>query len=213
MKITDIIPEKTVVHCPTKAEAAAVCKIFDGLGMRWFDNAPYVSHGMINTMYERYHDSTVYNPHDGLYSPLFFYRERQEYIVIKAAEFIKLYKERLNTITLPSQKKTQQKQMKPLKYFTTQTLNIAGHQRDVTIAVLWDIGTLHAGYAVRNPIDTVVNRELAKTIAIGRALSERTNLLNGENLGTMSHRYILKAIAESLIRAIEAGHIKIKGVK
>ena len=44
-------------------------------------------------------------------------------------------------------------------------------------------------------------------------MNERTNLLKGESVGSLNHRYILKAIAENLLREIKIRNILIKGIR
>lgn len=56
-------------------------------------------------------------------------------------------------------------------------------------------------------------KKIAIKIARGRALNERTNLVDMEVGKGMGEKYIMYAIAESIIRKIKFGSIKIKGVK
>lgn len=112
-------------------------------------------------------------------------------------------------------------QMKTTKYFTTKTINVGSLERDITIAVFCDGVNLFGGYAVRNPIDVLPTNldELAnfvskrKTIAEGRAFNPKTNMLKGKTVGSLNERYILKAIADNLLREIETGKIIIKGIR
>ena len=103
--------------------------------------------------------------------------------------------------------------MKYLKYFQTKTLRVNGVERDITVAIHTEGDKLYGGYAVRNPVDTEFNKDKAKLIATGRAMNERTNLLKGESVGSLNHRYILKAIAENLLREIKIRNILIKGIR
>ena len=103
--------------------------------------------------------------------------------------------------------------MKNLSVTKTQTVQIGKKKREITITVLSDLGKVRAGYSVRNPEDKKSNPELAKQISTGRAMSDKTNLVD-MNLGrNMDKKYILYAIAEQLFREIESGKIQIKGVK
>ena len=103
--------------------------------------------------------------------------------------------------------------IKNLSITKTQSVQIGEKKREITITVLSDLGKVRAGYSVRNPEDKKSNPELAKQISTGRAMSDKTNMVD-MNLGrNMDKKYILYAIAEQLFREIESGKIQIKGVK
>ena len=111
------------------------------------------------------------------------------------------------------QETKEQNIMKNLSITKTQTVQIGEKKREITITVLSDLGKVRAGYSVRNPEDEKSNPELAKQISKGRAMSDKTNLVD-MNLGrNMDKKYILYSIAEQLFREIESGKIQIKGVK
>ena len=111
------------------------------------------------------------------------------------------------------QETKEQNIMKNLSITKTQTVQIGKKKREITITVLSDLGKVRAGYSVRNPEDKKSNPELAKQISTGRAMSDKTNLVD-MNLGrNMDKKYILYSIAEQLFREIESGKIQIKGVK
>lgn len=111
------------------------------------------------------------------------------------------------------QKTKEQITMKNLSITKTQSVQIGKKKREITITVLSDLGKVRAGYSVRNPEDKKSNPELAKQISTGRAMSDKTNLVD-MNLGrNMDKKYILYSIAEQLFREIESGKIQIKGVK
>lgn len=119
---------------------------------------------------------------------------------------------RLNITDLSNKSKIEATIMK--KVFKKQKVKINKKIiRDITLVVLIDSdGLIRAGYSIKLPEDKE-NVELAKKIAIGRAMSDRTNLIDMEVGEGMDEKYILYAIAEHLIRKIEFGSIKIKGVK
>ena len=103
--------------------------------------------------------------------------------------------------------------MKNLSITKTQTVQIGKKKREITITVLSDLGKVRAGYSVRNPEDKKSNPELAKQISKGRAMSDKTNLVDMDLGRNMDKKYILYSIAEQLFREIESGKIQIKGVK
>lgn len=103
--------------------------------------------------------------------------------------------------------------MKNLSITKTQTVQIGKKKREITITVLSDLGKVRAGYSVRNPEDKKSNPELAKQISTGRAMSDKTNLVDMDLGRNMDKKYILYSIAEQLFREIESGKIQIKGVK
>lgn len=91
-------------------------------------------------------------------------------------------------------------------------VKINGKLRNLTIVVLISEGQVRGGYSVKNPEDKD-NETLAIAIARGRAMSDRTNLLDMCIGIGMDKKFILYSIAEHLIRKIKGGSIKIKGVK
>lgn len=99
----------------------------------------------------------------------------------------------------------------------TETVTIGKKKREITITVLTEENNpfkLRAGYSVRNPEDKKSNSELAKQISIGRAMSDKTNMVDmylGE--GMQNKKYILYSIAEQLFRELNSGTRQIKGVK
>lgn len=189
------LAENTVVHCPTEELANKVLKIAHDNGYKWCTGSSYISS---NNCWEPYKENTCYDIVRGEYSCK-EYCLSTHYTIISAEQFLK---DNLN-----------QEIMKDLKYFQTKTLRVNGIIRDITVAVILKADKLYGGYAVRNPSDTEFNQAKAKLIATGRAMNERTNLLKGESVGSLNHRYILKAIAENLLREIELGNIIIKGIR
>ena len=103
--------------------------------------------------------------------------------------------------------------MQTLSVTKTETVQIGKKKREITITVLVDNGRVRAGYSVRNPEDKKTNPELAKQISTGRALSDKTNLVDMTIGVGMDRKYILYAIAEQLFREIGSGKIQIKGIK
>ena len=112
---------------------------------------------------------------------------------------------------------TQPTTAKPMSITKTETVLIGKKKREITITVLTEENNpfkLRAGYSVRNPEDKKSNPELGKQISIGRAMSDKTNMVDmyiGE--GMQNKKYILYAIAEQLFRELSSGTRKIKGVK
>jgi len=94
----------------------------------------------------------------------------------------------------------------------TKTVTIQGHTRDLTIAVCIVAGKIRTGYSVRDPNDEP-NEELAKKIATGRAMSDRTNLTDMVVGKGMDKKFILYAVADWIISGFERGVHQIKGIK
>lgn len=190
MKLT----ENTAVHCPTEELANKVLKVAHDNGYKWITGYSYISKNIWNC----HKENTCYNIVNGSYADTHFYLDNN-YTIMSAEQFLKY--------------NSKQEIMKDLKYFQTKTLRVNDKQRDITVAVYLKDEKLYGGYAVRNPIDKEFDTEKAKLIATGRSMNSRTNLLKDESVGTLTHRYILKAIAENLLREIEIGNILIKGIR
>ena len=108
---------------------------------------------------------------------------------------------------------TMKNAVKPISITKTETVLIGKKKREITITVLIKDGKVRAGYSIRNPEDKKTNPELAKQISTGRALSDKTNLVDMIIGLGMDRKYILYAIAEQLFREIGSGKIQIKGIK
>lgn len=186
------LEKNTVVHCPTEELANKVLKIAHDSGYEWSNTHSYID----CNFWDVYKKDTSYNIFGGAYSYLDYYKEIG-YKIISAQQFLK----------------DNQVNQNKMKYYLTDTVIINGVERDVTISVFLEDTQLYAGYSVRNPIDENFDLEKAKLISKGRAFNNRTNLMKGESVGTLAHRYILKAIAENLLREISSGKIVIKGVR
>lgn len=107
---------------------------------------------------------------------------------------------------------SQQKTEKEMEVFKERTIEVNGKLRQVIVSVLIAGGKVHAGYSITH-IDDKFNYEIGKKIAKGRALSERTNLVDMEIGRGMDKKFILYSIADHVFRNLENGVIKIKGVK
>lgn len=99
-----------------------------------------------------------------------------------------------------------------MKITKTEKVKINGKSRNVTIVVLNEGKKVKAGYSIRMPQDKE-NDELGGKIALGRAKNERTNLVDMELGKGLDRKFIMYAIAEDLLKQIERGVIKVKGVK
>lgn len=113
------------------------------------------------------------------------------------------------TVDAPQNIETMKKVTQVIK---TKTVKVSGVERDVTAAVLIVDGLLRGGYAVRLPDDSA-DAEIAATIAKGRALNNKTNVLEMQVGFGMDKKFILHAIADNIINRIEWGEIVIKGIK
>jgi len=101
---------------------------------------------------------------------------------------------------------------KEIKITKRKIITINGKKRMVTIAVLNQDKLLKAGYSVCMPRE-IDNEALGNKIALGRANSPKTNLLNMELGKGLDRKFIFYTIAEDLFKKIELGVIKINGVK
>lgn len=122
-----------------------------------------------------------------------------------------------NRDSLTSFKNSFSKEVSKLKFkdmqiTKTEKIKINDKIRNVTIVVLNEGKKVKAGYSICMPQDKV-NDELGGKIALGRAKNERTNLVDMELGKGLDRKFIMYAIAEDLLRKIERGIIKIKGVK
>ena len=124
----------------------------------------------------------------------------------KYVSYIMLEKELMGD----KQSKNNKQMTKMVKLSRTKELEINGKKRDITITALYDGDQIKAGYAVRNVGDSP-NRELAVDISTGRALKEKTNLVDMRLSGS-KERYILYAVVDNLFKEIKRGKIEIKGV-
>lgn len=84
--------------------------------------------------------------------------------------------------------------------------------RTVTICVTIDKTIVKAGYAVLAPGDKY-NKELAEKISFGRAVSDRTNMVEMQCGFGMDKKYVVYAIADDLAKQIDNGKFVIKGIK
>lgn len=192
------LAEKTAVWCATPELAKQVLQIAHDAGYIWASGVSLqvLSFWGIDRCYNFREEEKVVT-----YGDIPYFKDRRYYI-ISAEQFLTD-----NSINL--KKET----MKDLKYFQTKTLRVNNVNRDITVAVYLKNNELYGGYSVRNPTDLQHDSEKAKLIATGRAMNECTNLLKGESVGSLKHHYILKAIAENLLREIELGNIIIKGIR
>lgn len=112
----------------------------------------------------------------------------------------------------PFSKEVSKPKFKEMQITKTETIEINGKERVVTIVVLNEGAKLKAGYSVCMPQDKV-NEELGNKIALGRAKSPKTNLVDMELGKGLDRKFVLYVIAEDLLKKIERGIIEIKGVK
>lgn len=114
--------------------------------------------------------------------------------------------------TNPFSKNISKPKFKDVQITKTEKIKINGKSRNVTIVVLNEGKKVKAGYSIRMPQDKA-NDELGDKIALGRAKNERTNLVDMELGKGLDRKFIMYAIAEDLLKQIERGVIKVKGVK
>ena len=106
-----------------------------------------------------------------------------------------------------------------IKLFKTEQLLINQKVRTVTVALVIDsTGDIRAGYSVLNEGDEF-NKDLGKTISLGRAMNDKTNLFKDKKyvlsvpLEKDYGRLILKHLADVVLRDIQDGKYQIKGIK
>lgn len=199
MKISDL-KWGDVIHCPTFEEAQQITRLLHESGRYWADGNSYAD----DINWSKYGTDTCYNPTKGKIASIHFYRGAGNNIY-EAKEFLTQQK---TVSTAPLEPKT----IKDMKVVKTKNVSIQGQARALTIAVLVVKGYVRAGYSIKMPADKEVEG-LSEKIAEGRALTDRTNLLDMTMGIGMDKKYILHAIADNLIQEIEEGKIVIKGVK
>lgn len=133
--------------------------------------------------------------------------------LLSIEEFLKLdpYNTTKN-VNIPMEQSTpkKDKEIKQLTIFKKYELPTV--KRTVTICITIDQTIVKAGYAVLAPGDKY-NEELAQKISFGRAVSNRTNMLEMQCGFGMDKKYIVYAIADNLAKQIDNGKFVIKGIK
>ena len=101
-----------------------------------------------------------------------------------------------------------------MKVTKTSILTIGDVQREVTVTVLSEPnGKIRAGYSVLNPLDKQ-SENLGKKISLGRAMNNRTNLVDMYlGKGMEDKKYILYSILEQVQKDLSNQKIQIKGIK
>lgn len=79
LKLTD----KDVIHVETEEQANELCKLFDSLGLKWFNKDSYI----LDNGWGFHKKDTCYNPREGTLSSLEYYQWKS-YTIHKAANFI-----------------------------------------------------------------------------------------------------------------------------
>ena len=82
MKVTDL-KENECIHCETKEQANAICKLMHEAGLKWKGGQSYLS----KNYYDTYKSETCYFPIDGQYDELFYAKE-ENYKIYKAEQFL-----------------------------------------------------------------------------------------------------------------------------
>ena len=133
--------------------------------------------------------------------------------LLSIEEFLKLdpYNTTKN-VNIPMEQSTpkEDKEVKQLTIFKKYELPTV--KRTVTICITIDQTIVKAGYAVLAP-DDKYNEELAQKISFGRAVNDRTNMVEMKCGFGMDKKYIVYAIADNLAKQIDNGKIVIKGIK
>lgn len=99
-----------------------------------------------------------------------------------------------------------------MEIYKERTIEINGKLRQVIISVVAVGQKLHAGYAITH-IDDKFDEKIGKLVAKGRALNERTNLVDMELGKGMDKKFVLYSVADHIFKQLENGKIIIKGVK
>lgn len=82
MKVTDL-KENECIHCKTKNQAKAICKLMHEAGLEWKGGESYLS----KNYYGNYKSETCYFPIDGQYDELSYAKEKK-YKIYKAEQFL-----------------------------------------------------------------------------------------------------------------------------
>ncbi len=83
MKLVTDLGENEVIHCPTLEEAEAICRLMDGVGLRWRHGASSLKENDWHT----YEKNTCYRPKRGTFTELKFFKYIG-YTIHKASEFL-----------------------------------------------------------------------------------------------------------------------------
>ena len=83
-----------VIHCPNKADAIALCTIFDKMNLKWNTGEAYIT----NSYWDYYKNETCYIPYKQMYASLTYFKSDlgkkqigHKYIIIPFDEFIKKF--------------------------------------------------------------------------------------------------------------------------
>lgn len=107
----------------------------------------------------------------------------------------------------------EKKDIKPdMEFVRTKNITVGNLERELTVVVVVIDKKVRAGYSVKLPEDKA-KEGLSRHIATGRAMSDRTNLVDMEMGKGMDKKYILEAIANELISNVERGTLIIKGIR
>lgn len=129
-------------------------------------------------------------------------------ITVSISKFLELDIYNLNKVM-----KDEQKEKEPTKQLTIfKKYELPTVKRTVTICIMIDQTIVKAGYAVLAPGDKY-NEELAQKISFGRAVNDRTNMVEMQCGFGMDKKYIVYAIADNLAKQIDNGKFVIKGIK
>lgn len=199
MKKVENLQRKEVVHVASKKEAEAFCDLLTRAGMRWLNGRPFNEEVEFESSYLS-EGGTCYHVAERTFSSREYFKRQGGVIFYEAKDFLAddAKKRAASTVT------------------KTREMLVNGLQREVTVAVLIDGKKVRGGYSVLMAEDKTEEKYEEgrdKTIAIGRANKDKTNLLDMEIGKGMDKKYILEAIADDLLTRIEKGIIKIKGVK
>ena len=154
----------------------------------------------------------------GFYPEYYYWEESGEwdcsknkpdgYTVITFEQFINQQPKNQTDMSTTTNTTAAEKQLSITK---TEVILLGKKKREVTITVLTtDFGRIRAGYAVRNPEDKKSDQDFAKQISTGRALSDKTTLVNYEYTQDLKKKFVLYAVAEQLFRDISYGKVEIK---
>lgn len=206
-KLKKYIEKGYGIHCDTIDDAEELLTWLDTNGYEWASCSSYIE----EHKYKTYGNNTVYLPCNGTYADT-------KYFIEHNLNFINFKELRENN--------KNKKEMKQTKVFHTFKYD---DEREITLCVVtytdgvkWSVPKV--GYSVRLLEHDEADVEIGKRISLGRALSEKTDLLyvNGSEdylnkyaLGSVfaQSKSILLKIAYAFMRMILDGDIKIKGIE
>ena len=125
MKVTDL-KENEVIHCKNEEQANAICKLMHEAGLKWNSSFSYLN----DNKFKDYKKQTCYNPKEGKYSYLDYYK-REGYTIYKAEHFLNIKKTMTKTRVLFEE--VEEKKLKPIEFKSLLDYDLKFESRDLVL--------------------------------------------------------------------------------